>query len=48
MNKEEFILALKDLEIDITEKQLEQLEIYYNMIIEYNSHTNLTRITEKE
>lgn len=48
MNKEEFILALKDLRIEINDNQLNQLETYYNMLIEYNSHTNLTRITEKE
>ena len=48
MNKEEFIVALKDLDIQINEKQLNQLETYYNMIIDYNSHTNLTRITEKD
>ena len=48
MNKEEFIKALKDLDIAINEVQLKQLETYYNMLIEYNSHTNLTRITEKE
>ena len=48
MNKEEFILALKDLSIEINDNQLNQLETYYNMLIEYNSHTNLTRITVKE
>lgn len=48
MNKEEFILALKDLGINITSIQLEQLDIYYNMLIEYNSHTNLTRITDEK
>ena len=48
MNKEEFILALKDLSIEINDNQLNQLETYYNMLIEYNLHTNLTRITEKE
>ena len=48
MNKEEFILALKDLRIEINDNQLNQLETYYNMLIEYNSHTNLTRITVKE
>ena len=40
MNKEEFILALKDLRIEINDNQLNQLENYYNMLIEYNSHTN--------
>lgn len=47
MNKEEFIKALKDLNIDITNKQLSDLDTYYKMLIDYNSHTNLTRITEE-
>lgn len=47
MNKEEFIKALKDLNIDITNKQLNDLNTYYKMLIDYNSHTNLTRITEE-
>lgn len=48
MNKEEFIKELKKINIDITELQLQQLEDYYNYLIEYNSHTNLTAITKKE
>lgn len=47
MNKEEFIRALKDLNINITNKQLSDLDTYYKMLIDYNSHTNLTRITEE-
>lgn len=47
MNKNEFIKALKDLNITLTDKMLDDLEIYYKMLIEYNSHTNLTRITEE-
>lgn len=47
MNKEEFIVALKDLNINITNKQLSNLDTYYKMLIDYNSHTNLTRITEE-
>ncbi len=47
MNKEEFVKALKCLNIDISEKQLNDLDIYYKMLIEYNTHTNLTRITEE-
>lgn len=47
MNKEEFVKALKRLNIDISEKQLNDLDIYYKMLIEYNTHTNLTRITEE-
>lgn len=47
MNKEEFISALKDLDINITDKMLNDLDTYYKMLIDYNSHTNLTRITEE-
>ncbi len=48
MNKEEFIRALEDLNINISEKQLNNLDKYYKMLIEYNNHTNLTRITEEK
>ncbi len=48
MNKEEFIKQLELLGIKLTNKQLEQLEQYCNFLIEYNSHTNLTSIKDKE
>lgn len=48
MNKEEFIKALADLEIHLTETQLSQLEKYYEILVEENSKYNLTAITEKE
>lgn len=48
MHKEEFIKALEDLGISINEVQLNQLKEYYNLLIEYNTHTNLTRITEEK
>lgn len=48
MNKEEFIESLKRLNINITEKKLNQLEIFYNILIEENKKINLTRIIEKE
>ena len=48
MHKEEFINALNDLGININDEQLQMLDTYYKMIIEYNSHTNLTRITEEK
>lgn len=35
-------------EINLTEAQLEKFEIYMDFILEYNSHTNLTAITEPE
>lgn len=48
MNKETFIKELKKLKITLTKTQLEELEKYYQMLIETNKITNLTRITEKE
>lgn len=49
MNKEEFINALKNLNINVSEDILEKLDIYMNYLMEYNSHTNLTAIkTEDE
>ena len=48
MNKEVFKEELKKLNIDISKEQEQQLEKYYEMLIETNKTTNLTRITEKE
>ncbi len=48
MNIEEFVNNLKDLNIDIDNDKLNKLDIYYNFLVEYNSHTNLTAITDKE
>ena len=48
MNIEEFVNNLKDLNIDINDDKLNKLDIYYNFLVEYNSHTNLTAITDKE
>ncbi len=47
MNQNKFIEELKKINIEITDKQLEQLEIYYELLIEYNKVMNLTGITEK-
>lgn len=48
MNKEEFICELKKRNIDITEEQSNQLDIYCDFLIEKNKITNLTAITSKE
>ena len=48
MNKEEFIIALKELNIILTEEQLNQLNKFYNLLIEWNEKINLTRITEEK
>ena len=47
MNKEEFVNKLKDLNIEINEDILNKLDIYFNFLVEYNEHTNLTGITEE-
>ena len=48
MNKEEFIKELSNLSINLSTKQLNQLDKFYNLLIEWNKKINLTRITEKE
>ena len=47
MNKEEFVNNIKDLNIQINDDILNKLDIYYNFLVEYNNHTNLTAITEE-
>ena len=48
MNKEEFIEELKKLNIVLTNIQFEQLDKYYELLVEWNNKINLTRIIEKE
>ena len=48
MNKEVFLEELKKIGIEPTEKQLNQLELFYQLLIEWNQKINLTRIIEKE
>lgn len=48
MTKDEFVLALKDLNIFLTETQLEQLDKFYLLLIDWNQKLNLTRITEEK
>ena len=48
MNQNEFIEELKKIEIYPTDVQLQQLEKYYELLIEYNKKMNLTAITDKE
>ncbi len=48
MTKEEFLKELEKMGISITEKQIKELEKYYNLLIEENKKYNLTAITEKE
>lgn len=48
MNREEFILELKKINIELNDKVLLNLETYYNILKEENEKYNLTRIIEKE
>lgn len=48
MKIDEFIESLRKLNIDITSRQLEQFEEYYNLLVEWNEKINLTRITFKD
>lgn len=48
MNKEQFLEELKNIPIELTEEQINFLEIYCQFLIEYNNHTNLTAIKDEE
>ena len=48
MNKELFIKELASINININDKQLEQLEKYYEILVTENNKYNLTSITNKE
>ena len=48
MKINEFIDSLKELNINISEEQLNQLNTYKEFMQEYNKHTNLTRIIDDE
>lgn len=47
MSPEEFVYELGELGIKLTKLQIDQLNKYYEMLIEYNKHMNLTGITSK-
>lgn len=48
MIREEFILKVKELGIELDENKLNKLEKFYEILIRENEVMNLTRITEKE
>lgn len=48
MNIETFIKELQNKHITLTQKQLEQFEKYYEILVEWNEKMNLTNITKKE
>lgn len=48
MNEAEFYCQLKELNIILTEEQKKQFSLYANFLLQYNQHTNLTAIRNKE
>lgn len=48
MNEQQFITSLKELQLNPTKQQLDQLNRYYELLVEYNKVMNLTGITEQE
>lgn len=48
MKETEFINALKNQGIELSEIQIGQFNTYYKMLVEWNEKINLTAVTEKE
>lgn len=48
MNIEEFTSSLAEKGISLSDRQLEQFELYHQMLVEWNEKMNLTSITEKK
>ena len=48
MNKEIFLLETKKMNIDINEEQLEKLNKFYDLLVNWNKKINLTTIVKKE
>lgn len=48
MNQEQFIQALQDKGITLSQQQIKQFELYYQTLVEWNEKMNLTAITKKE
>jgi len=45
---EHFVLLLRNLDLTLSERQIEQFERYFTILIDSNSKLNLTSITEKD
>lgn len=48
MNKEKFLESIKQLGFNYDDEMICKIEKYYEVLVEYNKHTNLTRIIEKD
>ncbi len=47
MTPDEFLLALTEFDIQLSDKQIKQFERYFELLVEWNEKINLTAITEK-
>lgn len=43
MTEQEFVIAIKELGIEATTKQLNQLEKFYNLLVEWNKKNKLNK-----
>ncbi|MBR3660408.1 MAG: 16S rRNA (guanine(527)-N(7))-methyltransferase RsmG [Bacilli bacterium] len=48
MTREEFILELQKININLTEEQLDKLDKFYQLLINWNEKINLTTITKED
>ncbi|WP_339252662.1 16S rRNA (guanine(527)-N(7))-methyltransferase RsmG [Sporosarcina sp. FSL W8-0480] len=48
MNEEQFLDALKEQGISLTEDQIQQFNTYFRMLVEWNEKMNLTAITDAQ
>jgi len=48
MDKDTFVIELNKLGVEINKKQMEQLDQYYRLLVEWNEKINLTRIIEEK
>lgn len=48
MNEQQFIAALKEKGIELSEQQMEQFRKYFELLVEWNEKMNLTAITDLE
>ena len=48
MNRNEFIVEVQKLNIEVTDEKLDKLDKYYQLLVEWNTKINLTRIILEE
>lgn len=48
MTRELFVLELNNMHINVTDRQLEQLDLYYKLLVKYNKMFNITTIIDEQ